>query len=533
MRYGRTAVRPYSNQKDIEQMTKKPLQITDTTLRDAHQSLLATRWRIEDMLPIAPKIDQIGFRSVEMWGGATFDSAMRFLGEDPWERLRQLKAIMPNTPFQMLLRGQNLVGYKHYPDDVVERFIVKAHENGIDVFRIFDALNDLRNMRWAMEVVKREGGHVQACFSYTTSPIHTMDSFVELAQEMADPNSSWGGADSICIKDMAGLVTPSVALELVSRLKKAVDIPIQFHTHDTAGMAVASCVAAAQAGVDVIDASISSLSSGTGQPPIETFVGIFEGTDRDTGLDLDALIEIADFYKEARAKYAQFERGTHGVEVSVLRYQIPGGMLSNLVNQLREQNALDRYREVTDEIQRVRADLGYPPLVTPSSQIVGTQATFNVLTGERYSVIIDEVKNYMRNMYGCPPGGVNQELRKKAIGDQEPVTCRPADLLEPGMEQARQEIGELAESEEDVLSYAIFGPIARDFLERRRTGGLPPTDPTVAAIAALVATKEGLLEPATHGNGQSRSQVQIAMAPSAWRAGVRPRIRQLGGLPKW
>jgi pyruvate carboxylase subunit B len=284
-----------------------------------------------------------------------------------------------------------------------------------------------------------------------------------------------------------------------------------------------------------VDASISSLSSGTGQPPIETLVGIFEGTDRDTGLDLDALIEIADFYKDTRGKYAQFERGSHGVEVSVLRYQIPGGMLSNLINQLREQNALDRYREVTDEIQRVRADLGYPPLVTPSSQIVGTQATFNVLTGQRYSVIIDEVKNYLRNMYGQPPGPVNEDLRKQAIGDEEPITCRPADLLEPGMEQARKEIGDLAESEEDVLSYAIFGPVARDFLQRRRAGGLPATDPTVAAIAALVADREGMLEsPADQvGLARGRPQVQLAMAPSTWRTGSRPRIRQLGGLPKW
>jgi pyruvate carboxylase subunit B len=505
---------------------KKPLKITDTTLRDAHQSLLATRWRVEDMLPIASKIDQIGYNSVEMWGGATFDSAMRFLGEDPWERLRKLKAVMPKTPFQMLLRGQNVVGYRHYADDVVERFVVKAVENGIDFFRIFDALNDLRNMRWAMEVVKREGAHVQACFSYTTSPIHGIDTFVDLAKEMADLD-----ADSICIKDMAGLATPSVASELVGRLKNAVDIPIQFHTHDTAGMATASCVAAAQAGVDVVDASISSLSSGTGQPPIETLVGIFEGTDRDTELDMDALIEIADYYKEARAKYAAFERGAHGVEVAVLRYQIPGGMLSNLVNQLREQNALDRYGEVTDEIQRVRADLGYPPLVTPSSQIVGTQATFNVLTGQRYGVIIDEVKNYLRNGYGQPPGQVNEELRRQAIGDEEPMACRPADLLEPGMEQAKEEIGDLAESEEDVISYAIFGPVAREFLERRKAGGMEASNPTVAAIAALVADQKGLLESPTAE--QERPQVQLTLTPSAWRAGTRPRIRQLGGQPKW
>jgi pyruvate/oxaloacetate carboxyltransferase len=505
---------------------KNPLKITDTTLRDAHQSLLATRWRIEDMLPIASKIDQIGFHSVEMWGGATFDSCMRFLNEDPWERLRRLKEVMPNTPFQMLLRGQNVVGYKHYPDDVVERFIVKACENGIDIFRIFDALNDLRNMVWAMKVVKREGGHVQACFSYTTSPIHHIRTFVRMAKDMQDL-----GADSVCIKDMAGLATPEVAFELVARLKYELDIPVQFHTHDTAGMATASCVAAAEAGVDVIDASISSLSMGTGQPPIETFVGIFQGTTRDTGLDLDALIEIADFYKEARRKYARFERGSHGVEVSVLRYQIPGGMLSNLVNQLREQNALDRYREVTDEIQHVRADLGYPPLVTPSSQIVGTQATFNVLTGQRYGVIIDEVKNYLKNMYGTPPGPVNEDLRRKAIGDEEPIDVRPADLLEPGMEQAREEIGDLAQSEEDVLSYAIFGPVAREFLERRRTGGLPATDPTIAAIAALVAQKEEMIEPPL--SAQERPHVQLAMTPSSWRTTGRPRIRQLGGLPKW
>jgi len=505
---------------------KNPLRITDTTLRDAHQSLLATRWRIEDMLPIASKIDQIGFHSVEMWGGATFDACMRFLGEDPWERLRKLKAVMPNTPFQMLLRGQNVVGYRHYADDVVERFIVKAVENGINIFRIFDALNDIRNMLWAMKVVKREGGHVQACFSYTTSPIHHIRTFVRMGKEMQDL-----GADSVCIKDMAGLATPQVAFELVSRLKYELDIPIQFHTHDTAGLGMAACVAAAEAGVDVVDASISSLSSGTGQPPIESLVGAFQGTTRDTGLDMDVLIEIADYYKEARKKYAKFERGALGVEVSVLRYQVPGGMLSNLVNQLREQNALDRYREVTDEIQRVRADLGYPPLVTPSSQIVGTQATFNVLTGQRYGIIIDEVKNYLRNMYGTPPGPVNGELRRKAIGDEEPITCRPADLLEPEMDKAREEIGDLAQSEEDVISYAIFGPVAREFLECRASGGMAASDPVVGTIAALVAQKEEMLDPPVAV--QERPQVQLAVGPSSWRVGGRPRIRQIGGYPKW
>jgi pyruvate carboxylase subunit B len=525
-------------------ISKNPLRITDTTLRDAHQSLLATRWRIEDMLPVAAKIDEIGYHSVEMWGGATFDACMRFLNEDPWERLRKLKEAMPNTPFQMLLRGQNVVGYKHYPDDVVERFIVKARENGIDIFRIFDALNDVRNMLWPIQVAKREGGHVQACFSYTTSPIHHVRTFVRLGKELQDL-----GADSICIKDMAGLATPDVAFELVSRLKYELDIPVQFHTHDTAGMAMASCVAAAEAGVDVVDASISSLSMGTGQPAVETLVGIFQGQTRDTGLDLDGLMEIADFYKATRAKYASFERGAHGPDVSVLRYQIPGGMISNLVNQLREQNALDRYREVMEEVTRVRADLGYPPLVTPSSQIVGTQATINVLTGQRYGIVIDEVKNYLKNMYGTPPGPVNEDLRRQAIGDEQPIACRPADLLEPGMEQARAEIGDpsgralrgepsgepsgrsLAESEEDVISYAIFGQVAREFLERRQAGGLLATDPTVAAVATLVADQEGMLETPTVE--QARPQLPMAMSPSAWRTASRPRIRQIGGLPKW
>jgi pyruvate carboxylase subunit B len=451
---------------------------------------------------------------------------MRFLGEDPWVRLRTLKAAMPNTPFQMLLRGQNVVGYRHYADDVVERFIVKAHENGIDVFRVFDALNDLRNMELSFKVIKREGAHLQACFSYTTSPVHTIDTFVNMAKRMQDMD-----ADSICIKDMAGLATPPIAFELVSRLKEAVDIPIQFHTHDTAGMGAASCFATARAGVDVVDCSISSLSTGTGQPAVETIVGMLQDTDRDTELDMDKLIVIADYYKEAREKYAAFERGMHGPDVAVMRYQVPGGMLSNLVNQLREQNALDRYREVTDEIQRVRADLGYPPLVTPSSQIVGTQATFNVLTGQRYGVIIDEVKNYLKNMYGQPPGVVNKELRKQAIGDELPIEVRPADLLEPEMEKRKAELGDLAQSEEDVISYAIFGPVAREFLERRKNGGMPATDATVAAIAALVAQKECMLE--TPVTEQSRPQVQLAMTPSSWRAGSRPRIRQIGGLPKW
>ncbi|MCR4405999.1 MAG: pyruvate/oxaloacetate carboxyltransferase [Anaerolineae bacterium] len=495
-----------------------PLRITDTTLRDAHQSLLATRLRTDDMLPIAPKIDRVGFHSVEVWGGATFDACMRFLNEDPWERLRQLKAAMPNTPFQMLLRGQNLVGYRHYPDDIVERFIVKARENGIDIFRIFDALNDVRNMLWAMKVAKREGGHVQAAICYTTSPIHHLRTFVRLATELEEL-----GADSICIKDMAGLITPQVAFELVARIKYAVKIPVQFHTHFTSGMATAACINAAEAGADVVDAAISSMALGTSQPPIETLVGVFEGTQRDTGLDLDLLMEIAAYFATVRQRYAHFEGRDKGVDVSVLRYQIPGGMISNLMTQLREQNALDRYQEVLSEVPRVRADLGYPPLVTPSSQIVGTQATLNVLLGERYKAIIEEVKAYLKGLYGRPPGPVNEDLRRKAIGDEEPITCRPADLLEPGYEKAKQEIGELAQSEEDVLSYALFPQVGRDFLERRARG-VRLEDEAVAAIAAVLARQEGWVAK------QSDAPAWAAFSP--WKLQGRP-VGRWGGWIRW
>ena len=440
----------------------KPVRITDTILRDAHQSLLATRMRTEDMLPIAEKLDRVGYHSVEMWGGATFDSCLRFLNEDPWERIRLLKARMPHTPFQMLLRGQNIVGYHHYPDDIVERFIVRARANGIDIFRIFDALNDVRNMAWAMEVAKREGGHVQASICYTISPVHTIESYVEMAKTLADM-----GADSICIKDMAGLLDPYTAYELVKRLKEAIALPIQLHTHCTSGMGTATLLKAVEAGVDIVDTAISSLALGTSQPPTETVVSILKGTPRDTGLDLELLSEIAAYFAEVRARYAQFESGI-GVDVNVLKFQIPGGMLSNLMAQLREQGAEHRYREVLDEVPRVRRELGYPPLVTPTSQLVGAQAVFNVLLGERYKVIPQEVKDYIRGFYGRPPAPVDPEVRKLAIGDEEPIDCRPADLIPPGYEKAAAEIGDLARSEEDVLSYALFPQVARDFLRRRR-----------------------------------------------------------------
>ena len=499
-------------------MNNTPIRITDTILRDAHQSLLATRMRIDDMLPIAEKLDEIGYHSVEMWGGATFESAMRFLNEDPWERCRQLKKAMPKTPFQMLLRGQNVVGYRHYADDILDRFVERAAANGIGIFRIFDALNDPRNMERAIQSTKKVGAHAQATISYTLSPVHTLDGFVQLAKELGDM-----GADSICIKDMAGLLAPFDAYELVGRLKAAVPVPLQLHTHYTSGMASATCVKAVEAGVDIIDTAISALSGMTSQPPTETMVRIFDDTPRKSGLDLDKLAEISDYFTTVRKKYASFESGLMGVDVNVLRYQIPGGMLSNLISQLREQDALDRYHEVLAEMPRVRADFGYPPLVTPSSQIVGTQATLNVLLGQRYKVIPQEVKAYMKGLYGRPPAPVNPEVRKLAIGDEEPIDCRPADLLEPEFEKAKQEIGDLAENDEDVLLFAIFPQVARSFLERRarESGG---KEEIIAAIAARIAKDKEALQ---------RAMLATSHLRSPWKHSGRRRPRAFGGWGRW
>jgi oxaloacetate decarboxylase alpha subunit len=499
-------------------MTANPVRICDTILRDAHQSLLATRLRTDDMLPIAEKLDQVGFWSVEMWGGATFDSAMRFLNEDPWERIRQLKAKMPRTPFQMLLRGQNIVGYKHYPDDVVERFVVKAHENGIDVFRIFDAVNDIRNMRKAMEVVKREGAHAQGAICYTISPVHDIASYVTMARQLRDL-----GADSICIKDMAGMISPYEAYELVGRLKAQIDLPVQLHTHYTSGMGTAALLKAVEAGVDIVDTAISSMALITSQPPTETMVSILKGTPRDTGLDLNLLAETSAYFAEVRKRYAKFESGMTGVDVRVLQYQIPGGMLSNLVSQLREQKAEDRYEEVLAEVPRVRKELGYPPLVTPSSQIVGTQATLNVVLGERYKIIPEEVKNYVRGYYGRPPAPIDPDVQKKVIGTEQPIDCRPADLIPPGMDKARQEIGDLARSEEDVIAYALFPQVARPFLERRARG-MGSKEAIVAAIAALAAQQAA---------GQVAAvcpEERPAPAVSAWKISWRPRAARWQSL---
>jgi pyruvate/oxaloacetate carboxyltransferase len=500
-------------------MNKNPVMICDTLLRDAHQSLLATRMRTQDMLCVAPQMDKIGYWSVEMWGGATFDSAMRFLGEDPWERIRTLRHAMPNTRFQMLLRGQNIVGYKHYPDDILEHFIVAAKRNGIDVFRIFDALNDIRNMEYAMQMVKREGGHVQAAICYTISPVHDIPAFVQMGRELADR-----GADSICIKDMAGLISPYAAYELVAALKKDVGLPVQLHTHYTSGMGTAALLKAVEAGVDVIDTAISSLSLSTSQPPTETLVASLRGTERDTGLDLNALADISRCMADVRKKYASFEAGISVVDVNVLQFQVPGGMLSNLVSQLRQQGAMDRYYDVLDEVPRVRAELGYPPLVTPSSQIVGTQATLNVMVGERYKVIPEEVKQYIRGYYGKPPAPIDPEVQRKAIGDGQPITCRPADMLSPGWEKAKAEIGDLAKSEEDVLSYALFPQIARPFLERRAKG-LGGKEEFAAAIAAV------LFRQADAKASKAKSISAPVAAASPWKMVCRAGLGR--GVGKW
>ncbi|RMH82296.1 oxaloacetate decarboxylase subunit alpha [Pseudomonas sp. AOB-7] len=447
----------------------KKITVTDTILRDAHQSIIATRMRTEDMLPICGKLDQVGYWSLEVWGGATFDACVRFLKEDPWERLRQLKAALPNTRLQMLLRGQNLLGYRHYSDDVVRAFVAKAAVNGIDVFRIFDAMNDVRNLRVAIEAVKAAGKHAQGTIAYTTSPVHTVAAFVEQAKAMQAM-----GIDSIAIKDMAGLLTPYATGELVKALKAEVDLPVFVHSHDTAGMGSMCQLKAIEAGADHIDTAISSFAWGTSHPGTESMVAALRGSEFDTGLDLELIQEIGMYFHAVRKKYHQFESEFTAVDTRVQVNQVPGGMMSNLANQLKEQGALNRINEVFAEIPRVRADLGYPPLVTPTSQIVGTQAVFNVLAGERYKTITNEVKLYLQGRYGKAPGKVDEALRKQAIGSEEVIDVRPADLLKPEMAKLREEIGTLAKSEEDVLTFAMFPDIGRKFLEERAAGTLKP-----------------------------------------------------------
>ena len=467
--------------------TKKPLGITDVILRDAHQSLLATRMRLDDMLPIAEKLDKVGFWSLESWGGATFDSCIRYLGEDPWERIRELKKVMPNTPQQMLLRGQNLLGYRHYADDVVERFVDRAAENGVDVFRIFDAMNDPRNLATAIKAVRKTGKHAQGTISYTTSPVHTVDMWVELAKEVADM-----GADSIAIKDMAGILKPYVAFDLVSRLKKELDIPIHMQCHATTGMSTATALKAAEAGIDNVDTAISSMSMTYGHSPTEAIVAILEGTDRDTGLDLNLLEEIASYFREVRKKYAKFEGSLRGTDSRILIAQVPGGMLTNMEGQLKEQNAADRFDEVLAEIPKVREDLGFIPLVTPTSQIVGTQAVLNVLTGERYKSISKETSAILKGEYGSAPAPFNKELQERVLDGKEAITCRPADNIEPEMDKLTDELKKLADEKgikladntvDDVLTYALFPQIGLKFLENRGNADAFEPVPTAADAA--------------------------------------------------
>ncbi|RUO79034.1 sodium-extruding oxaloacetate decarboxylase subunit alpha [Pseudidiomarina taiwanensis] len=471
----------------------KPLLLTELALRDAHQSLLATRMRLDDMLPIAEKLDQVGYWSMESWGGATFDACIRYLGEDPWERIRELKRAMPNTPQQMLLRGQNLLGYRHYADDVVKRFVERSRENGVDVFRIFDAMNDVRNLTAAIAATKAVDGHAQGTLSYTVSPVHSLEKWVQMAEELADL-----GCDSLCIKDMAGLLRPAAAFELISALKQAVDIPIAMQCHATTGLSTATYQKAIDAGIDMLDTAISPLSMTYGHSATETLVAMTEGTDRDTGIELEQFTPIADYFREVRKKYAQFEGSLKGVDARILTAQVPGGMLTNMENQLREQGASDKFDAVLAEIPKVREDLGFIPLVTPTSQIVGTQAVLNVLTGERYKSISKETRGVLRGEYGATAAPVNAELQQRVLEGDEPITVRPADLLSDEFERLQQELREhaqkdaicLAECEDDdVLTYALFPQIGLKFLRNRDNPDAFEPQPTAAPATEAEAVK--------------------------------------------
>ncbi|WP_413283752.1 sodium-extruding oxaloacetate decarboxylase subunit alpha [Vibrio sp. MA40-2] len=480
----------------------KPLAITDVVLRDAHQSLFATRMRIEDMLPIASELDKIGYWSLETWGGATFDSCIRFLGEDPWERLRELKKAMPNTPMQMLLRGQNLLGYRHYGDDVVEKFVERAHVNGMDVFRIFDAMNDVRNFQQAVKSVVKVGGHAQGTLSYTTSPVHNSDTWVDLAKRLEDL-----GCHSLCIKDMSGLLRPYEAEELVTRIKASCDVPLALHCHATTGLSTATAVKAVEAGLDILDTSISSMSQTYGHTPTETVVAMLEGTERDTGLKLEPLESIATYFREVRKKYAKWEGAMKGVDSRILIAQVPGGMLTNMEGQLKEQGAADRIDEVLQEIPRVREDLGFIPLVTPTSQIVGTQAVINVLTGERYKSITKETAGVLKGEYGTAPAEVNKELQARVLEGSEAITCRPADLIDDELDTLTTELLEKAKSDgislaedtvDDVLTYALFPQVGLKFLKNRHNPDAfepaPGKEPEVSATPVVSSATVGGVE---------------------------------------
>lgn len=449
-------------------MPSKTVKITDTTFRDAHQSLMATRMSTDTMLKIADKIDQVGFFSLEAWGGATFDVAIRYLNEDPWERIRQLKKHVKKTPLQMLLRGQNVVGYHNYPDDVLIKFIEKASDNGIDIFRIFDALNDIRNMEVSIKTVKKQGKHAQGTISYTISPVHTVEHFVEFAKNLASLD-----CDSICVKDMAGMLAPEPAYQLITALKKEVGLPVHLHSHSTSGMVMMTYLRSCEAGVDILDTAFSPLAGGTSQPPVEPIVYALKGTPYDTGLDLQLLNEIAQYFRELREKYYDqlklIDPKAERVDASIIVHQIPGGMFSNLLSQLREQKALDRLNEVLEEVPKVRKELGYPPLVTPTSQLVGIQAVMNVISGKRYSIVPKEVKDYVKGLYGKPPAPIDPKIKKKIIGDEQPITVRPADLLEPALDKIPEDVKPYIKSEEDKITYALFPQPAIDFFKKRKT----------------------------------------------------------------
>ncbi len=445
-------------------LAEKRVQIMDTTLRDGHQSLWATRMKTEDMLPVMEMMDQVGFSSIEMWGGATFDSCLRYLNEDPWERLRTFRKRMPNTKLQMLLRGQNLVGYRHYPDDVVIAFLNKAVENGMDIIRIFDGLNDVRNMELAIRTSKQAGAHVQGTVVYTISPVHNFDTYVKVVKELLEI-----GIDSLCIKDMAGILAPYEAFDMVKKLKEFVNVPIQLHTHYTSGMASMTYLKAIEAGVDTVDCALSPLALGTSQPATEPMVAVLQNTPYDTGLDLSLLSEISEKLKEIKVKYPQAQNASvYQVDANVLRYQMPGGMISNFISQLGSQ--IDKLPTVLQEVPKVRQDLGFPPLVTPFSQMVGAQSMLNVVGGERYKLVSNEVKNYLMGLYGRAPGPIDEEFRRKLIGDSKVITVRPADVLEPELDTARQDIALYMEKDEDVLSYALFPQVALKYLKEREAG---------------------------------------------------------------
>jgi oxaloacetate decarboxylase (Na+ extruding) subunit alpha len=468
-----------------EKQTKTPLRITDTTLRDAHQSLWATRMKIDDILKIIDVIDSVGYYSLEMWGGATFDVCLRFLRENPWERLRKIKAMAKNTPLQMLLRGQNILGYKNYPDDLLDRFIALSCYNGIDIFRVFDALNDVRNLEYAIKSIKKHGGHAQGTLSYTISPLHTVENYVKCAVEQVEL-----GIDTLCIKDMAGILSPIAAKELVSALIQKIDVPIQIHCHATSGMAVATYYEGVKAGAGAIDCAISPLSGTSSQPPVETMIAIFRETEYATNIDLDALEIVEKYFKELSLKMSPGNTPTSPIDPGILRHQIPGGMISNLRSQLQQQNSLDKLDEVLNEVPRVRSDLGYPPLVTPTSQIVGTQAVLNTITGERYKIIPNEVKNYVKGLYGRPPGKIDSALMKQILGKEKPVTHRPADDLEPMLPKAAENLDStLIQHEEDIISYCLFPEQALEYFKWRKlpVNERPPAPVDIELNTALTA----------------------------------------------